>query len=51
MPVGLGLVVLQYLVELVNLVTGRTPPFGIKQEQAAEDVIRAQAHEAVGGQP
>ena len=29
MPVGLGLLVLQYVAELVSLVTGRTPPFGI----------------------
>ncbi len=29
MPLGLGLLVLQYVVELVCLVTGRTPPFGI----------------------
>ena len=29
MPVGLGLLVLQYVVELLCLVTGRAPPFGI----------------------
>jgi TRAP-type C4-dicarboxylate transport system permease small subunit len=29
MPVGIGLLVLQYLVELICLLTGRTPPFGI----------------------
>ncbi|MGH8736615.1 MAG: TRAP transporter small permease subunit [Burkholderiales bacterium] len=29
MPAGLGLLVLQYVAELVCLVTGRTPPFGI----------------------
>ncbi len=33
MPLGLGLLVLQYLVELVCLVTGRTPPFGITGER------------------
>ena len=48
MPIGLGLVVLQYLVELLRLVTGRAPPFGISEKQGAEDVVRAQAHEAVG---
>jgi TRAP-type C4-dicarboxylate transport system permease small subunit len=32
MPVGLGLLVLQYLVELVSTATGRTPPFGITPE-------------------
>ncbi|MGA8050336.1 MAG: TRAP transporter small permease [Burkholderiales bacterium] len=29
MPIGLGLLVLQYVAELIGLVTGRTPPFGI----------------------
>jgi TRAP-type C4-dicarboxylate transport system permease small subunit len=29
MPVGLGLLTLQYVVELICLVTGREPPFGI----------------------
>ncbi len=30
MPIGFGLVSLQYVVELIKLVTGREPPFGIK---------------------
>jgi TRAP-type C4-dicarboxylate transport system permease small subunit len=51
MPIGLGLVVLQYLAELLCLVTGRSPPFGISENQAAEDVARAQAHEAIGESP
>jgi TRAP-type C4-dicarboxylate transport system permease small subunit len=29
MPIGLALLVLQYVAELICLVTGRTPPFGI----------------------
>ncbi len=33
MPVGLGLLVLQYAVELINLVTGRAPPFGIGEDR------------------
>jgi TRAP-type C4-dicarboxylate transport system permease small subunit len=48
MPVGLGLLILQYISELVCLVTGRTPPFGIEDAQDAEDVARAQAREVVG---
>jgi TRAP-type C4-dicarboxylate transport system permease small subunit len=48
MPVGLGLLILQYVAELICLLTGRTPPFGIKDTQDAEDVARAQAREAVG---
>jgi len=31
MPVGLGLLVLQYVVEIVALVTGRAPPFGLDE--------------------
>ena len=34
MPVGLALLTLQYVVELLCLVTGREPPFGIKDEAA-----------------
>jgi TRAP-type C4-dicarboxylate transport system permease small subunit len=33
MPVGLGLLVLQYAAELICLVTGRTPPFGITADR------------------
>src|SRR5436305_6979070 len=33
MPVGLGLLVLQYFGELFNLVSGRVPPFGIGEER------------------
>jgi TRAP-type C4-dicarboxylate transport system permease small subunit len=29
MPLGLGVLTLQYVVELINLVTGREPPFGM----------------------
>lgn len=29
MPVGLGLLVLQYVAEILAVVTGRTPPFGM----------------------
>jgi TRAP-type C4-dicarboxylate transport system permease small subunit len=30
MPIGLGILVLQYTAELYNLLSGREPPFGIK---------------------
>jgi TRAP-type C4-dicarboxylate transport system permease small subunit len=33
MPVGLTLLTLQYVVELICLLTGREPPFGIKEER------------------
>ena len=33
MPIGLGLLVLQYVVELIRLLTGRARPFGIDAER------------------
>jgi len=51
MPIGLALLVLQYLVELLGLVTGRVQPFGLKPKASAEDVARAMAEEALGGTP
>jgi TRAP-type C4-dicarboxylate transport system permease small subunit len=49
MPIGLGLLVLQYIADLISLVTGRTPPFGIAEKAGAEDVAREHAREALGG--
>jgi len=49
MPIGLGLLVLQYIAEFLALVTGRSPPFGISEKAVAEDVAREQAREALGG--
>jgi TRAP-type C4-dicarboxylate transport system permease small subunit len=51
MPVGLGLVTLQYIAELVSLMTGRTSPFGLAEKQTAEDAARALAKEALGNAP
>ena len=51
MPVGLGLLVLQYFAELVCVTTGRAPPFGIKPADDAEEVARAQAREVLGDAP
>ncbi len=33
MPIGLGVLSLQYVAELLCLVTGREPPFGIGRER------------------
>jgi TRAP-type C4-dicarboxylate transport system permease small subunit len=49
MPVGLSLLTLQYVVEIVALITGREPPFGMKGKESAEDIARAQAEQALGG--
>ena len=35
MPIGLGLLSLQYVVDLIALVTGREPPFGMKPDRPA----------------
>lgn len=34
MPLGLGILCLQYIADLFCVITGREPPFGIQQEQA-----------------
>lgn len=51
MPIGLGLLVLQYAAELICLATGRSPPFGIKDAETAEDVARVHAREVLGDAP
>jgi TRAP-type C4-dicarboxylate transport system permease small subunit len=51
MPVGLGLLVLQYVAELLCLATGRTPPFGIRRGAEADDVAQAQARQALEEAP
>jgi TRAP-type C4-dicarboxylate transport system permease small subunit len=48
MPIGLGLLILQYVAELLSLVRGRAQPFGIHDEQSAEDIASAQARAALG---
>jgi TRAP-type C4-dicarboxylate transport system permease small subunit len=49
MPVGLGLLILQYVADVLCVITGRAPPFGISDRATAEDIARAQAEEALGG--
>lgn len=51
MPVGLALLILQYVVDILCVITGRASPFGISARQDAEDVAREQAREALGGAP
>ena len=33
MPVGLGLLLLQYIADFISVVTGRTPPFGLSEDR------------------
>jgi hypothetical protein len=35
MPIGLGVLCLQYVADLINLVSGREPPFGIALKETA----------------
>jgi TRAP-type C4-dicarboxylate transport system permease small subunit len=51
MPIGLGLITLQYVVDLISLLTGRDPPFGLNPKETAEDAARAQAKQALGEAP
>jgi len=51
MPVGLGLLLLQYFVELICLLTGRAQPFGLSPKEDAADFAREQAKQALGEAP
>lgn len=51
MPIGLGLLVLQYVAELLALVTGRTHPFGLAPAADAEQFAQEQAKAALGETP
>ncbi len=51
MPVGLGLLVLQYVAELLCLVTGREQPFGLKPREDIEEFGREQAKQVLGDTP
>jgi TRAP-type C4-dicarboxylate transport system permease small subunit len=51
MPIGLGLLILQYVADLWLLLRGRARPFGIYDREAPEDVARARAGEALGEKP
>lgn len=51
MPIGLGLLVAQYFIELFCLVTGRAQPFGLKPKVDAEEFARIQAQQALGDAP
>ena len=41
MPVGLGLLTLQYVVDFINLLTGREPPFGIAPDSHSASIKEA----------
>jgi TRAP-type C4-dicarboxylate transport system permease small subunit len=49
MPIGMGLLSLQYIVEIIKLVTGRELPFGLPPKATAEDIARVEAEKALGG--
>jgi TRAP-type C4-dicarboxylate transport system permease small subunit len=49
MPIGMGLLSLQYIVEIIKLVTGREPPFGLPPKASAKDIARVEAEKALGG--
>jgi TRAP-type C4-dicarboxylate transport system permease small subunit len=41
MPFGLGVLTLQYIVDLLNLLTGREPPFGLAPDDHAPSIKEA----------
>jgi TRAP-type C4-dicarboxylate transport system permease small subunit len=49
MPIGMGLLSLQYIVEIIKLVTRREPPFGLPPRATAEEIARLEAEKALGG--
>jgi TRAP-type C4-dicarboxylate transport system permease small subunit len=49
MPLGMGMLSLQYVVEIIKLVTGREPPFGLPPKATAEEIARVEAEKALGG--
>jgi TRAP-type C4-dicarboxylate transport system permease small subunit len=51
MPIGLGLLTLQYLADIICVAVGRAPPFGISPKADTEEVARAQAQELLAGAP
>jgi TRAP-type C4-dicarboxylate transport system permease small subunit len=51
MPIGLGLLVLQYIAEILAVVTGRAHPFGLAPAADAEHFAQEQAKAALGDAP
>jgi len=51
MPIGLGLLVLQYVAGLLCVATGRSPPFGIRRGEQADDLALAQARQTLEDTP
>src|SRR3569833_2586480 len=51
MPIGLGLLVLEYIAEFLALITGRAHPFGLAPAADAELFAREQAQVALGDAP
>jgi TRAP-type C4-dicarboxylate transport system permease small subunit len=41
MPIGLGILTLQYVADLMNLVTGREPPFGVAEQRDVDSLLES----------
>jgi TRAP-type C4-dicarboxylate transport system permease small subunit len=48
MPIGLGILVLQYIADVLCVVTGRAPPFGIRPDEDAEEFGKGQGKALLG---
>jgi TRAP-type C4-dicarboxylate transport system permease small subunit len=51
MPIGLGILVLQYIADLLCLLTGWAPPFGIKPDEDAKEFAKEQGKALLGDAP
>jgi TRAP-type C4-dicarboxylate transport system permease small subunit len=48
MPVGLGILTVQYVAEIIKLITEREPPFGLPPKAIGEEAAKLAAHDALG---
>lgn len=51
MPVGIGILLLQYVADVLCVATGRAPPFGLRANEDADEFGREQAKELLGDAP
>jgi TRAP-type C4-dicarboxylate transport system permease small subunit len=51
MPVGLGLLILQYVADILALVTDRAQPFGLSPKEDVDEFGREQAKQILGDTP
>jgi TRAP-type C4-dicarboxylate transport system permease small subunit len=48
MPIGLGILTIQYVAEVIKLIIGRELPFGLPPKATVEEAAKIAAHDVVG---